>query len=83
VASIDDIHGAVTWAKSLGVTEIVTAYAATGLIAWTLNHLTRALKAEGIRLVQLRRDWDSRTWPLATGSFFKLKEKLPDLIRAL
>jgi deoxyribodipyrimidine photo-lyase len=81
--ALDSLESLVVWAKSLGVTEIVTGYAPTGLIAWKLQDATRALKDEGIDLIQLRRGWDTRTWPLATGGFFKLKEKLPSLIQAL
>jgi deoxyribodipyrimidine photo-lyase len=42
-----------------------------------------ALRGAGIELVQVRHEWDSRAWPLATGGFFKLKEKLPALIKSL
>jgi deoxyribodipyrimidine photo-lyase len=73
----------VAWAQSLGVTEIVTAYVPTGLVAWRLKTICKALRDVGIDLVQVRRDWDSLTWPLATGGFFKLKEKLPQLIGKL
>jgi deoxyribodipyrimidine photo-lyase len=83
VATLDTVQGVVDWATSLGVGEVVTAYAPCGLIAWELKNVARGLKDVGIDLVQVRRDWDSRTWPLATGGFFKLKEKLPSLIRAL
>lgn len=72
-----------TWAVGLGVKEIATPYAPVGPIAWHVADLKRALAEHGIRLVRLRRSWDSRTWPLATGGFFKLKEKLPNLVREL
>lgn len=78
--SVDEV---VKWAKTLGVTEIVTAHAPVGLIAWSLKDIAAALKKEGIDLIRVRREWDSRAWPLATGGFFKLKEKLPQLISAM
>lgn len=83
VEALQTIQSVVDWARSLGVREIVTAYAPCGLIAWDLKLVAKALKASDIDLVIVRRDWDSRTWPLATGGFFKLKEKLPSLISAL
>ena len=83
IQSLNTIPAVVEWAKSLGVTEIVTAYAPWGLTAWALADVAKALKAVHINLVFIRRDWDTRTWPLATGGFFKLKDKLPFLIKAL
>jgi deoxyribodipyrimidine photo-lyase len=80
MTSLDE---ALNWALGLGVREIATPYAPVGPIAWHLADLKRALAAQGVRLVRLRRPWDSRTWPLATGGFFKLKEKLPNLVRDL
>jgi deoxyribodipyrimidine photo-lyase len=80
MTSLDE---ALSWALGLDVREIATPYAPVGPIAWHLADLKRALAVHGIRLVSLRRSWDSRTWPLATGGFFKLKEKLPTLLRDL
>jgi deoxyribodipyrimidine photo-lyase len=73
----------VDWAKALGVSEIVTGYVPTGLVAWHLREIGAALAKVNIKLIQIRRPWDTQTWPLATGGFFKLKEKLPKLVSAL
>jgi deoxyribodipyrimidine photo-lyase len=76
--------GAVThWAKHAGIAEIVTGYAPTGPIARQLDGVAKQLGDEGIRLTQLRRDWDSRLWPAATAGFFKVKAKIPALISHL
>lgn len=80
MTSLDEALG---WALGLGVREIATPYAPVGPIAWHLTDLKRALADHGVRLVRLRRPWDSRTWPLATGGFFKLKERLPYLVSDL
>jgi deoxyribodipyrimidine photo-lyase len=80
VTTTDDV---VTWAKALGVREVVTAYVPTGLVAWHMREIATALAKANIKLVQIRRPWDAKAWPLATGGFFKLKEKLPTLIRKL
>jgi deoxyribodipyrimidine photo-lyase len=71
------------WASHAGVNEIVTGYAPTGLVARELATLTRDLASQGIRLTQLRRDWDSKAWPAATAGFFKVKTKIPKLISHL
>jgi deoxyribodipyrimidine photo-lyase len=81
--TLDTIEAVRTWATNLGVREIATPYAPTGLVAWELSKLSALLAQEGIKLVQVQRDWDQRAWPLATGGFFKLKEKLPSLIKGL
>jgi len=80
VSSAVDI---IAWAKRLGVTEIVTATIPKGLVAWAMADAKKALAGEGIRLTQIRRPWDAKAWPLATGGFFKLKEKLPRLLEDL
>jgi deoxyribodipyrimidine photo-lyase len=71
------------WARRVGATEIVTGYAPVGLVARRLDDSTRDLAKNGIRLLSLRREWDSNTWPYASGGFFKLKAKIPLLVAAL
>ncbi len=83
VTSCKAAASVVEWAQKLDVSEVVMAYAPTGLNAWALRDVKQSLAQKGISLVQVRRDWDSKTWPLATGGFFKLKEKLPSLIEKL
>ena len=68
------------WAKGLGVTELATGFAPTGLVAWSLDRLQHALAQDGIRLVQLHRGFDRRVWPHARAGFFKLREKIPQLV---
>jgi deoxyribodipyrimidine photo-lyase len=80
VATAQDI---MAWAQKLGVREVVTGYASTGLVAWHLHDVAKDLAKANIKLVQIRRAWDAKTWPLATGGFFKLKDKLPSLVHKL
>jgi deoxyribodipyrimidine photo-lyase len=68
------------WAKKSGAKELVTSYAPVGLTAWALDRLGPDLAAEGIRLVRLQRPFDRRVWPHARAGFFKLKEKIPQLL---
>lgn len=73
----DDI---VAWAGGLGVEEVVTAYAPVGAIARELDALEARLAASRVRLIRLQRPFDARVWPHATAGFFKLREKIPQLI---
>ncbi|HSG56255.1 MAG TPA: DNA photolyase, partial [Paracoccaceae bacterium] len=51
--------------------------------ALALQALEGLLAPDGIRLVRLRRAFDSAAWPHATHGFFKFKEKIPALLGAL
>lgn len=68
-------------ARALGVDQIVTPYAPVGPVADRLCDVATALVPEGIKLVQVRRDWDDRLWPHATKGFFPFKEQLPSALR--
>ncbi|MCU0881121.1 MAG: hypothetical protein MUF14_00455 [Hyphomonadaceae bacterium] len=76
-----DENGILAWAAHHPV--IVTPEAPVGLTGWALDRLGARLAAQGSRLVRVRRDWDSRAWPHARAGFFKLKEKIPQLIAHL
>ena len=71
------------WARSLGVSEVATPYAPIGRAASALERVTADLEREGIRLVQLRRDFDQRAWPHATAGFFRFREQIPRLVAEL
>lgn len=71
------------WAKALGVQDIVTPYAPTGLTAWALDQLRHDMANNGVRLVRIVRPYDARAWPHATAGFFKFREKIPSLLRGL
>jgi deoxyribodipyrimidine photo-lyase len=51
-----------------------------GPTADALAQATRDLEAEGLRLIQVRRDWDSRFWPLAKAGFFAFRKQIPALL---
>jgi len=68
------------WALQCGVTEVVTAFAPAGPIARVLDDLQQELARDRIRLVRVQRPFDARTWPHAKAGFFKLREKIPQLI---
>lgn len=83
-ATTEDWNSALTeWARHLGLSTIVTAYAPVGPVAEILAATRRHLQDEGIRLLQVRRRYDSATWPFAQRGYFKLKAKIPQLLDEL
>ena len=68
------------WARSLDVSEVATPCAPVGRAATELAQLADELGRDGIRLVQLRRDYDQRAWPHATAGFFRFREQIPRLV---
>lgn len=73
----------VEWATKNHLDTIATAYAPVGPVAELLANTSRQLDRYGIRLAQLRRSYDSMSWPHATRGFFKLKKKIPSLLERL
>ncbi len=60
--------------------QIVTGTAPVGPVADRLAVLTPALAADGVRLVELRRAWDTVAWPRAGKGFFGFRAVIPDLL---
>jgi deoxyribodipyrimidine photo-lyase len=71
------------WARRHALETVVTAYAPVGPVATCLAEITPLLQAKGIRLVQVRRAFDTLGWPHGTRGFFAMKEKIPAMIREL
>ncbi len=71
------------WAARSGAREIATAWVPTGPARELLDAARPALAAEGVRLVMARRPWDDAVWTHATAGFFKVKQKIPQIMRAL
>ena len=71
------------WAEGTGAREIVTGAAPVGPVRQALDELEPALAARSIRLVRVRRDWDTRCWPLATKGFFPFRQHIPKLVAGL
>ncbi|MEO1548837.1 MAG: FAD-binding domain-containing protein [Pseudomonadota bacterium] len=70
-------------AEQAGVGAIVTGYAPTGPVAQRLAQAKSALGERGLSLHQVQRDYDAQAWPHCTKGFFKLKQKIPQLLKAL
>jgi deoxyribodipyrimidine photo-lyase len=78
-----DAETLVLAAQAAGVRHLVTAYAPVGPVADRLATLARELAGEGIKLTQVRRDWDDKFWPYARKGFFAFKERIPGALREM
>ena len=73
----------VEWATKNHLNTIATAYAPVGPVAELLAEAGTQLERYGIRLLQLRRPYDSMAWPHAQRGYFKLKKQIPALLERL
>jgi deoxyribodipyrimidine photo-lyase len=83
LVSFSELDGLVEHARAAGARQIVTQRPHTGPLAERLNALRPLLAPQGIALVQLRRDWDRAFHPHADRGFFKVKKKIPAVLREL
>jgi len=70
-------------ARRVSASDVVTAWAPVGPVATALATAETELAKEGITLHRVRRTYDDLTWPHATAGFFKLKKKIPQILRDL
>jgi deoxyribodipyrimidine photo-lyase len=75
-----DADALVAAAQAARAKTLVTPFAPVGPTADALAQATRDLEAEGLRLIQVRRDWDSRFWPHAKAGFFAFRKQIPALL---
>ena len=78
-AMVSDAAGLVRFARAMGADHIIAPYAPVGETRDLLNRVRAG--REGIALHERRRDWDARAWPHAAKGFFKLKQRIPQLLR--
>jgi deoxyribodipyrimidine photo-lyase len=71
------------WAAGCGARQIVTPYIPRGPLFDWIEEAKPLMAAKGITLVEIRRDWDSAIWPHATAGFFKVREKIPQILEQL
>ncbi|WP_242089040.1 FAD-binding domain-containing protein [Curtobacterium sp. DN_7.5] len=69
------------WAATARLDSVLVPYAPVGPVQERLDALRPALDGAGVRLVAVRRRWDSRAWPFASRGFFPFKERIPGLVR--
>jgi deoxyribodipyrimidine photo-lyase len=78
-----DLEAAIPdWMVSNGLTQLLTPHAPVGPVADRLAALAALLAARGMRLMPLRRPWDSAAWPHATRGFFQFRGVIPALVAA-
>ena len=75
------VEDLVDWAKLSGAKQIVTPYIPQGPLRDWLEGAEPALAKNGIRVCEWRRDWDSAIWPYATAGFFKVKDRIPAILK--
>jgi deoxyribodipyrimidine photo-lyase len=68
------------WATSAGATQIASPYITRGPLRDWLDQAAPSLAKAGITLCEWRRDWDSAIWPHATAGFFKVKQRIPQIL---
>ncbi len=71
------------WARANALDTVVTAYAPVGPVAERLASARQTLADSGIQLVQLRRAYDTSTWPHARKGYFRLKSRIPGVLDQL
>lgn len=70
------------WAAAKGIRQIVTAYVPCGPLRDWFDAATPSLAAQGVVIAEWRRGWDEAVWPHATAGFFRVKERIPQLLRS-
>ncbi|MEM6744663.1 MAG: FAD-binding domain-containing protein [Pseudomonadota bacterium] len=82
-APLPDADALIDWAREAGADRIATGFVPTGWARDRLDALAPALAKAGLTLEENLRPWDAETWPHATAGFFKVKQKIPAILRAL
>ncbi|MFO7859226.1 MAG: FAD-binding domain-containing protein [Ectothiorhodospiraceae bacterium] len=78
----DSVEALVDWCREKGMDHVVTPWAPQGPVADVLAAAEPALRQAGIRLQQVRRDWDSLCWPHATRGFFGFWKPVSKMLRS-
>jgi deoxyribodipyrimidine photo-lyase len=73
----------VRWAVRLGVRQVATVFVPQGPLRHWLDLVECGLQSHGIALRQWRRGWDAAIWPHAGAGFFKVRQRIPQVLRHL
>ena len=68
------------WAQHHDLSTVVAPYAPVGPARTALDLAATGLAADGIKLIQVRRSWDTAAWPAARRGFFAFRETAASLI---
>lgn len=80
LASSLDAAALIDAAQKANVRQIVTPFAPVGPVAEALARIAPILAAEGIALLQVRREWDDAFWPHAKKGFFPFRQQMPKVL---
>ncbi|MEM7208615.1 MAG: FAD-binding domain-containing protein [Pseudomonadota bacterium] len=78
--SIQDL---LSFLPELSITEVLSVAAPLGQTRDVLRRLDNKLRAQNMRLRLQHRPYDRLVWPHASAGFFKLKKKIPTILRQL
>lgn len=70
-------------ASAAGAAVVLTPFAPVGPVRTALGNLRAPLAERGIALVELGRPYDALAWPHATGGYFGLRTKIPEILSTL
>ena len=76
-----DAEELANWATRVGAQQIATPYIPEGPLRDWLRGAEPVLAESGIGVCEWRRDWDSAIWPHATAGFFKVKARIPTILK--
>ncbi|NNU17367.1 hypothetical protein HK107_13630 [Parvularcula sp. ZS-1/3] len=68
-------------AKDIGAEQVVMPYIPQGPVRDRINQAASSWESEGVKRAEILRPEDSAAWPHCAKGFFKLKEKIPSLIK--
>jgi len=80
---VTDFDGLIAWAESAGLSTLVLAAPPKGHVTDALTAASSQLESAGLDFVRFPRIYDRTCWPHATRGFFKLKKKIPSLLKEL
>lgn len=69
------------WVEAKGARQIAMPYVPVGPLGDWMARARPVLQARGIAVTEWKRDWDAIVWPHATAGFFKVKKRLPEILR--
>ena len=81
--ALADSADIVAWATGHTLEQVVLPVVPVGTSRDALRPAMRALEDAGVRVCEVRREWDELLWPHATAGFFKLKKQIPSVVRTL
>lgn len=71
----------VEWVQASGAKQLVMPYVPVGPLSGWLTKTSHDLQAQGVYIAEWRRDWDTLVWPYATAGFFRVKSRLPEILK--